>query len=60
MTTLCDAYYEEGPCSKNGAHSTCKNHTDLDSGKTEEKGAPANNMEENGTRTDEECCYWFG
>ena len=48
------------PCTKNGAHSTCKNHTDLDSRRTEEKGVPANNMEENGTRRDEECCSWFG
>ena len=47
-------------CTKNEAHNACKNRTDLDSRKTKEKGAPANNMEGNGTRRDKECGYWFG
>jgi len=36
------------PCAKNGAHSTCKNCTDMDSLGTKEKGTPKNNMELNG------------
>ena len=39
------------PCTKNGAHITCKNRIDLDPKRTKEKGAPANKHgAEHGTR----------
>ena len=40
------------------SHSACKNSNDLDSGRMEEKGVPANNMEENGTRRDVLLLVW--
>ena len=38
-----------------GAHSACKNRADIDSLGRKGKGAPKNNMEENGDGRDEEC-----
>ena len=43
-------------CAENRAHSVCKDCTDMDARESKRKGVSTNNMEENDTGGDEECC----